>query len=167
MFVTKVMIISYLVLGVCEPANDGAKALNIHQLDEISWILISNQLSTLDMTANQCVIYLKRYSSSNISIMASCRTILIDITILSSLSCSTSACPSVSMLHISITSVRPNIYPQTIFWLNLSCLKCTGIVKPSWQGAREKPFHPIKPQHDDEAREAHFRQTSLKHGCEA
>ena len=37
------MMISYLVLGVCEPANDGAKAFNIHQLDEISSIQIYGQ----------------------------------------------------------------------------------------------------------------------------
>ena len=43
MFVMKmIMIISYLVLGVCEPANDGAKAFNIHHLDEISSIQISS-----------------------------------------------------------------------------------------------------------------------------
>ena len=59
MFVIKMMMmmmISYLVLGVCEPANDGAKAFNIHQLDEVSSIQISSQFPSFWHSVNEKMI---------------------------------------------------------------------------------------------------------------
>ena len=96
--------------------------------------------------------------------MVSCRTILIGITTLSSL----------SMLHISLSGVHAphqhdNYAIKYLFTDNIlpefdrPKMYCNS--KSITTARREKPFHPIKPQHDDDAREAHFRQTSLKHGC--